>query len=53
MAVDANKPINEDLIRQFLSDPVHEAMATCATLRPSVDIAVTADADYVRKELRQ
>ena len=27
----------------FLNNPVHKAMATCASLRPSVDISVGAD----------
>ena len=30
---------------RFLSDPVHGALATCAELRPSVDISVGSDAD--------
>lgn len=53
VAVDAGAPINQDLISNFLSDPVHSAMEVCASLRPTVDIAVTADADFVRPELRQ
>lgn len=53
VAVDNNAPINQDLISNFFSDPVHEAISVCAQLRPSVDISVTADADFVRPELRQ
>ncbi|XP_021718313.1 ketol-acid reductoisomerase, chloroplastic-like [Chenopodium quinoa] len=53
VAVDKGAPINQDLISNFLSDPVHEAIGVCAELRPSVDISVTADADFVRPELRQ
>lgn len=53
VAVDNNTPINRDLISNFLSDPVHGATEVCAQLRPSVDISVTADADFVRPELRQ
>ncbi|KAK9676979.1 hypothetical protein RND81_11G113700 [Saponaria officinalis] len=53
VAVDNGAPINQDLISNFFSDPVHEAIAVCAQLRPSVDISVTADADFVRPELRQ
>eukprot|EP00475_Leptophrys_vorax_P031812 TRINITY_DN4844_c0_g1_i1.p1 TRINITY_DN4844_c0_g1~~TRINITY_DN4844_c0_g1_i1.p1 ORF type:complete len:584 (-),score=49.86 TRINITY_DN4844_c0_g1_i1:193-1944(-) len=53
VAVDNNTPVDADRIAAFKSDPVHSALAVCASLRPSVDIAVTADADYVRKELRQ
>lgn len=53
VTVDKNTPVDPSMIPAFLSDPVHGALAVCASLRPSVDIAVTADADYVRKELRQ
>lgn len=53
VAVDNGASINQDLISNFLSDPVHEAIGVCAQLRPSVDISVTADADFVRPELRQ
>eukprot|EP00270_Netrium_digitus_P013627 TRINITY_DN454_c0_g1_i1.p1 TRINITY_DN454_c0_g1~~TRINITY_DN454_c0_g1_i1.p1 ORF type:complete len:648 (+),score=186.64 TRINITY_DN454_c0_g1_i1:175-1944(+) len=52
VAVDAGAPVSQGLMAEFESDPVHDAMATCSSLRPSVDIAVTADASYVRKELR-
>ncbi|KQK08988.1 ketol-acid reductoisomerase, chloroplastic [Brachypodium distachyon] len=53
VTVDKNAPINQDLISNFLSDPVHGAIEICAQLRPTVDISVTADADFVRPELRQ
>ncbi|KAL2937370.1 Ketol-acid reductoisomerase chloroplastic [Bienertia sinuspersici] len=53
VAVDNGASINQDLVSNFLSDPVHEAIGVCAQLRPSVDISVTADADFVRPELRQ
>ncbi|KAH0744025.1 hypothetical protein KY290_032018 [Solanum tuberosum] len=53
VAVDNNAPINQDLISNFLADPVHGAIKVCAELRPTVDISVTADADFVRPELRQ
>ncbi|KAK6785173.1 hypothetical protein RDI58_018628 [Solanum bulbocastanum] len=53
VAVDNNTPINRDLISNFLADPVHGAIKVCAELRPTVDISVTADADFVRPELRQ
>ncbi|KAH7297767.1 hypothetical protein KP509_25G011700 [Ceratopteris richardii] len=51
--VDTNVPVNKDLIGNFFSDPVHKALEACAQLRPTLDIAVTADADFVRPELRQ
>ncbi|CAK9133252.1 unnamed protein product [Ilex paraguariensis] len=51
--VDNGTPINRDLISNFLSDPVHGAIEVCAQLRPTVDISVPPDADFVRPELRQ
>ncbi|KAG6407087.1 hypothetical protein SASPL_130069 [Salvia splendens] len=53
VAVDNGSPINQDLMGNFLSDPVHGAIEVCAQLRPTVDISVPADADFVRPELRQ
>ncbi|OMO61092.1 hypothetical protein COLO4_33562 [Corchorus olitorius] len=53
VAVDNGAPINQDLISNFLSDPVHGAIEVCAQLRPTVDISVPPDADFVRPELRQ
>ena len=53
VAVDNGAPINKDVLESFVADPVHQATAVCAELRPTVDIAVTANADFVRAELRQ
>ncbi|CAE6076680.1 unnamed protein product [Arabidopsis arenosa] len=53
VAVDSGAAINRDLISNFFSDPVHGAIEVCAQLRPTVDISVPADADFVRPELRQ
>ncbi|KAL5793634.1 hypothetical protein ACOSP7_002228 [Xanthoceras sorbifolium] len=53
VAIDNGAPINSDLISNFLADPVHGAIEVCAQLRPTVDISVPADADFVRPELRQ
>lgn len=53
VAVDNSTSINQDLISNFLSDPIHDAIEVCAQLRPTVDISVPADADFVRPELRQ
>merc|ERR1712226_823594 len=36
VAVDSGAPINQDLISNFLSDPVHGAIGVCAQLRPTV-----------------
>lgn len=52
VAVDNGAAINQDLLSNFLSDPVHGAIEVCAQLRPSVDISVPEDADFVRPELR-
>ena len=51
--MDAGVPINQDVLKSFVADPVHQAIAVCAELRPIVDIVVSADADFVRAELRQ
>lgn len=53
VAVDNGLAINEDLLSNFFSDPVHGAIDICAQLRPTVDISVPPDADFVRPELRQ
>ncbi|KAL2653790.1 hypothetical protein R1flu_021918 [Riccia fluitans] len=53
VAVDQGASINQDLVKSFVSDPVHKSIEICAQLRPTVDIAVTADAGFVRPELRQ
>ncbi|KAL6536067.1 hypothetical protein OROHE_012911 [Orobanche hederae] len=53
VAVDNATPINGDLVRNFMSDPIHAAIQVCAQLRPTVDISVPPDADFVRPELRQ
>ncbi|BAT90026.1 Ketol-acid reductoisomerase [Vigna angularis] len=53
VAVDNGAPSNQDLISNFLSDQVHGAIELCAQLRPTVDISVPPDADFVRPELRQ
>ncbi|KAL5203494.1 hypothetical protein ABZP36_014446 [Zizania latifolia] len=53
VTVDQDAPINQDLISNFMSDPVHGAIEVCAELRPTVDISVPANADFVRPELRQ
>ncbi|RLM99271.1 ketol-acid reductoisomerase, chloroplastic [Panicum miliaceum] len=53
VTVNKDAPINQDLISNFMSDPVHGAIEVCAELRPTVDISVPANADFVRPELRQ
>ncbi|EXC20576.1 Ketol-acid reductoisomerase [Morus notabilis] len=53
VTVDNNVPTKQDLIGNFLLDPVHGAIEVCAQLRPTVDISVPQDADFVRPELRK
>lgn len=53
VAVDNGSPVNQDLLSNFFLDPVHGAIDVCAQLRPTVDISVPPDADFVRPELRQ
>ncbi|THG01504.1 hypothetical protein TEA_022295 [Camellia sinensis var. sinensis] len=53
VAVDNGDPINQDLISNFLSDPVHLAIEVCPRLRPIVDISVPPDANFVWPKLRQ
>merc|ERR1712137_787375 len=44
-AVDNDEPEDEEIFQRFLNDKVHNAMATCASMRPPVDIAVGVDGD--------
>lgn len=39
VSYDQGEPVDQALIDQFKKHKVHQALATCATLRPSVDIA--------------
>jgi len=39
-AVDEGSVQDKEIISKFLADPVHKALATCSTMRPSVDISV-------------
>jgi ketol-acid reductoisomerase len=40
-AIDEGKPGDASLIDKFKKNPIHEVLAVCAELRPSVDISVT------------
>jgi len=44
-AVDTDAPVDEELFSSFLNDKVHQAMNTCSTMRPPVDISVGVDGD--------
>ncbi|KAK9863790.1 hypothetical protein WJX84_004725 [Apatococcus fuscideae] len=43
VALDQNLDLNQEYLQQFLSDPVHKALATCAQMRPPIDISVGGD----------
>src|SRR5262245_10653977 len=40
-AIDDGKPGDASLIKNFEKNPIHDVLAVCAELRPSVDISVT------------
>lgn len=42
-AVDNKVPVNQKLIDDMLNNPVHDAIAKCAELRPPVDISCSAE----------
>ncbi len=39
-AIDSGAPADEDIFNKFMNNPIHEVIAVCAELRPSVDIKV-------------
>ena len=41
-AIDANKPVDQEIVSKFVNDPVHAAMQECARMRPAVDISLDA-----------
>jgi len=41
-AIDQGATVDAEIEKKFLSDPVHDALAVCAELRPSVDISVSS-----------
>lgn len=43
--VDAGAVTDADAFASFLTNPVHDALAACSSLRPPVDISVGGDAD--------
>ena len=40
-AVDNGTPVDEGVVNSFLTNPVHDALAVCASFRPPVNISVT------------
>ncbi|GIL45945.1 hypothetical protein Vafri_3052, partial [Volvox africanus] len=47
VAVDAGTPTDAEVMREFLAHPVHRALETCSSMRPSVDISVGGDSSSV------
>ncbi|CAN0097485.1 unnamed protein product, partial [Discosporangium mesarthrocarpum] len=41
-AIDNGAPVNDELIKDLLENPVHDAIRVCAELRPPVDISCAA-----------
>ena len=41
-AIDQNTKLNDQLISDFLENPVHDAVNVCSQLRPAVDISCEA-----------
>ena len=39
-ALDQNAQVDEELIDNFMTNNIHQVLATCAEMRPSVDIAL-------------
>ena len=39
-AIDQNNQVDEELFDNFMSNNIHQVLATCAEMRPSVDIAL-------------
>ena len=39
-AIDSGAPADEDIFNKFMNNPIHDVIAVCAELRPSVDIKV-------------
>jgi len=52
VAVDEKAPLNAEVINAFKNHPVHNALAECAKLRPTVDIAPQAGVGQARTSFR-
>mmetsp|Transcript_21963 Transcript_21963/g.67599 ORF Transcript_21963/g.67599 Transcript_21963/m.67599 type:complete len:534 (+) Transcript_21963:24-1625(+) len=48
-AIDSGSALSNDLISDFLSNPVHDAVAVCSQLRPPVDISCDAPSTVKEK----
>ena len=43
VAIDSGAALETDLMDKFVNHPIHAAIDTCASMRPSVDIALTME----------
>lgn len=50
-ALDANAPVNKDLIEAFKSNSVHNAVDACCLMRPSVDISLFAESSMLERTM--
>jgi ketol-acid reductoisomerase len=49
-AIDANKPVDANLIKAFKENSVHQAVVECCKLRPSVDISLFAESTMLERD---
>jgi len=50
-AVDAGAPVNKKILDDFVGNSVHEAVAVCAEMRPTVDISCAAPSTVKERQL--
>ena len=48
-ALDKDVPVNQELINNFKTNSVHDAVIECCKLRPSVDISLFAESTMVER----
>jgi ketol-acid reductoisomerase len=39
-ALDRDAPVDEELVKSLLTNPIHQVLAVCSELRPPVDISI-------------
>jgi ketol-acid reductoisomerase len=50
-ALDADTPVNAQLIADFTSNSVHPAVSACCEMRPSVDISLFAASSMLERSM--
>lgn len=50
-ALDENKPVNKQLIEDFVSNSVHGAVDACCQMRPTVDISIFAGSSVMERTM--